>query len=408
MSMDRSFNMISPHSTLQSADQYDHVEPRRALVLTGGGARAAYQVGVLKAMADLRDTEGPTPLPILCGVSAGGINAAVLAVLARDFRAGVESMEAIWGNFRAHEVYRADAGALLSSALRWSLYPLAARFPRWRPQAVLDNAPLRQLLTRTLDFSALDEAIADGHLRAASVSAFGYASGESLTFYQGVGEIEPWRRAKRIGIPARLGIDHLMATSAIPFVFPAVRLDREYFGDGSMRHLSPISPAIHLGADRVLVISSWKLQEDPWERGEAYPSPGRIAGHALSSIFLDGLTVDLERMERINASLRATGRQTLRSAGAELRPIQAMVIAPSEDLAAVAVRYRRELPRLMRTALYPLGAMHPERSELLSYLLFEAGFTRELIRLGYQDAMDRRQALRGFMGWDDEDVPGGR
>ncbi|WP_218140435.1 patatin-like phospholipase family protein [Ectothiorhodospira marina] len=402
--MERSVKMISPHSSSLPASHDEYVEPRRALVLTGGGARAAYQVGVLKAMADLRDTEGPTPLTILCGVSAGGINAAVLAVLARDFRAGVESMEAIWGNFRAHQVYRADAGALLSSALRWSLYPLAARFPRWRPQAVLDNEPLRQLLTRTLDFSALDEAIAEGHLRAASVSAFGYASGESLTFYQGVGSIEPWRRAKRIGIPARLGIDHLMATSAIPFVFPAVRLDREYFGDGSMRHLSPISPAIHLGADRVLVISSWKLQEDPWERGEAYPSPGRIAGHALSSIFLDGLTVDLERMERINASLRATGRQTLRSAGAELRPIQAMVIAPSEDLASVAVRYRQELPRLMRAALYPLGAMHPERSELLSYLLFEAGFTRELIRLGYQDAMERRQALREFMGWGDREA----
>ncbi|MDO9598647.1 MAG: patatin-like phospholipase family protein [Azoarcus sp.] len=381
----------------------DETTGKAALVLTGGGARAAYQVGVLQAIRHIRGSRPGNPFPILCGTSAGGINAAALAVYSADFNVAVRKVAWIWRNFRVDQVYRTDPAALLGSGLRWG----SALFTGWAfrqtPRSLLDNSPLRALLERTLDFSAIDRAIESGHLHALSVNASGYTSGESLAFFAAHPSVEPWRRTQRIGVRTQLRVDHLMASSAIPFVFPAVNINREFFGDGSMRQLAPVSPAIHLGADRILVIGSGRLAEEGRQRTEAYPAPAQIAGHAMSSIFLDGLAVDLERMERINATLNAFTAEQRQAAGIVLRPIETLVISPSQRLDAIAGHYRESLPRLLRTVLRGVGAMRREGSTVLSYLLFEPGYTRALMDLGYRDTLERRDEVAAFLRLDAKD-----
>jgi NTE family protein len=370
---------------------------KAALVLTGGGARAAYQVGVLSAIREIRGRQPGNPFQILCGTSAGGINAAALAVLSADFGSAVRKLAWIWRNFHVDQVYRADAAALLSTGLRWGSALMFGWAVRQTPHALLDNSPLRGLLAQVLDFPAIGRAIEAGHLHAVSVSASGYSSGESLAFFEAAPGVLPWRRSQRMGVRTRLGVDHLLASSAIPFVFSPVRINREWFGDGSMRQLAPISPAIHLGADRILVVGSGRLAEEGRQRGDEYPSLAQIAGHALSSIFLDGLAVDLERMQRINDTLRALTPAQREAAGIGLRPIETLVISPSKRLDAIAGRHRECLPFALRTVLRGIGAMRRDGSTLLSYLLFEPEFTRALMELGFQDAMDRRDEVAAFL-----------
>ncbi|NMG71713.1 patatin-like phospholipase family protein [Parazoarcus communis] len=370
---------------------------RAALVLTGGGARAAYQVGVLQALRHIRGPRPGNPFPILCGTSAGGINAAALAVYSADFNMAVRKVAWIWRNFHVDQVYRADAPALIGSGLRWGSALMTGWAVRQTPRALLDNSPLRRLLLHTLDFSAIDRAIAAGHLHALSVTASGYTSGESLAFFAAHPSVPNWRRTQRLGVRATIGVDHLLASSAIPFVFPAVRINREYFGDGSMRQLAPVSPAIHLGADRILVIGAGRLAEEGRQRTDAYPSPAQIAGHAMSSIFLDGLAVDLERMERINATLNAFSEAQRQAAGVPLRPIETLVISPSQRLDTMAGHHRESLPTMLRLVLRGVGAMRREGSTLLSYLLFEPGFTRALMELGFEDTMARRDEVVAFL-----------
>lgn len=372
-------------------------EGKAALVLTGGGARAAYQVGVLAAIRKIRGRQPGNPFPILCGTSAGGINAAALAVFSSDFNAGVRKLTWIWRNFHVDQVYRADAAALMGTGLRWGGALMFGWAVRQTPRSLLDNSPLRELLERVLDFSAIRRAIDAGHLHAVSVAASGYSSGENLAFFEAAPEVLPWRRAQRVGMPTRLGIEHLLASSAIPFVFPAVKINREYFGDGSMRQLAPISPAIHMGAERILVIGSGRLAEEGRQRTEDYPPLAQIAGHALSSIFLDGLAVDLERMERINATLNAFTAAERDAAGLALRPIETLVISPSKRLDAIAGRHRGTLPLALRTLLRGVGAMRREGSTLLSYLLFEPAFTRALMDMGFEDTLARRDEVAAFL-----------
>lgn len=370
---------------------------RAALVLTGGGARAAYQVGVLMAIRTIRGRRPGNPFPILCGTSAGGINAAALAVHSANFDHAVLQVARIWRNFHVDQVYRVDPLALFGSGLRWGAAVFSGWAVRQTPRSLLDNSPLRALLARVLDYTAIDRAIKAGYLHAISVTASGYSSGESLAFFEGSIDIEPWRRAHRMGVRARLGVDHLMATSALPLVFPAVKINREFFGDGSMRQLAPVSPAIHLGADRVLVIGAGRVAEEGRQRADGYPSPAQIAGHALSSIFLDTLAVDLERLERINDVVGALSAEQREASGIGLRPIETLVISPSQRIDTIAARHRQEVPPLLRAVLRGVGAMRRDGSTLLSYLLFEPGFTRALMDLGYADAMARRDEVAAFL-----------
>jgi NTE family protein len=375
--------------------------PKTALILTGGGARAAYQVGVVKAVKELLPDPKVNPFPILCGTSAGGLNAASLAASAEDFGAGVDGLERIWANFHAADVYRADALRLGISSGRW----LAALAFGWlthrSPGSLLDNAPLRQLLEKSIDFGRIDRAINQHALHSVSITCSGYNSGQSVSFFQGRADLEPWKRSQRFGAHVKLGVEHLMASSAIPFLFPAVRLHREWFGDGSMRQLAPISPAIHLGADRILVIGAGrKAVESERPQSGRYPSLAQIAGHALSSIFLDSLAVDLERMIRINKTLSKIPDNLRRESGIPLRPIEVLHIAPSERLDHLAARHAGALPGPVRTLLRGIGAMNRNGGALTSYLLFEQPYTRALIDLGYADTMARRGEVAAFLGID--------
>jgi NTE family protein len=376
--------------------------PRVGLVLSGGGARAAYQVGVLRAISEMLPVDTPVPFRIICGTSAGAINATVLAANAGNFRQGVRQLMTVWKNFHVHQVYRADAWGVLHNSSKWIVAALTGGLGKQTPVSLLDNSPLAHLLTTRLDYAAIQRNIDIGHLYAFSITCSGYTSGQSVTFFQGVPGLESWQRARRIGIPGQIRPDHLMASSALPFIFPAVHINREYFGDGSMRQIAPVSPALHLGADRLFVIGVGRQTQLQQERvkTDGFPSLAQIAGHCLNSIFLDSLEVDLERLQRINRTLALMPPEIRAANNMPLHEVDFRVISPSEALEKIAVAHVRELPLTIRTLLYTVGALKKGGSNLISYLLFEKAYCRALIRLGYKDTMHRRDELMQFLGYE--------
>ena len=380
-------------------DQRSALTPdRTGLILTGGGARAAYQAGFLLAVAKLSTNRRRNPFPILCGTSAGAINAAGIACLADNFGKATTRLASIWRNMHAGDIYRADPVGIGSSGARWLSMLALGWILNNPPRSLLDNTPLKNLLSRHLDFKGIDRAIAKGALHAVSISASGYESGESISFFQAHPSAEPWERIQRHGIRTEIGVEHLMASSAIPFVFPATRIHREYFGDGSMRQLAPISPAIHLGAERILVVGAGRKNEhQDRQYVDTHPSLAQIAGHALSSIFLDGLAVDIERMERINKTLSHIPPAIREEAGINLRPIKTLVISPSERLDRIAAEHATALPWAVKALLTGIGAMNRQGGALTSYLLFEKPYTRALIDLGYADTMTRSVEVGDFL-----------
>ena len=385
------------------------------LVLTGGGARAAYQVGVLKAIAGIRREAGfggrGNPFPVIAGTSAGAINAAALACRADDFDGAVAGLCEVWEDFRAEQVYRSDSIGVIRTGARWltmmSIGWVIARWRKARPRSLLDNSPLETLLKRLVSTERLRQVMVEGHLRALAITASSYGSGLHVTFYDAAFDILPWTRSQRLAVRAPITIAHLLASSAIPFVFPAVALDidghPEYCGDGSMRQSAPISPAVHLGAERILVVGAGRMHEPPGERpgSSDYPNLAQIAGHALSNIFLDALAVDVERLQRINATLALLPPRA--RADTSLKPIDVLVIAPSERLDDIAARHLQSLPLPIRAMLRALGVSgrgdDARGAALASYLLFEAPYTRELIDLGVRDTLARRDAVLAFFDW---------
>ena len=382
--------------------------PKVGLILTGGGARAAYQVGVLRALSELLPKEAHTPFPIICGTSAGSINSTILAVDAANFRHAVRRLITVWKNFHVHHVYRADIFGAFRNSARWLFAAMSGGRLRTvsgstQPVSLLDNAPLAALLRKYVDLSAIQRNIDAGHLTALSITCSGYTTGQSVTFYQGQPDLQNWQRARRIGVAMPIELDHLLASSALPFIFPPMRINREYFGDGSMRQIAPVSPALHLGADRVLVIGVGRQLQPDAERikSDAFPTLAQIAGHALNSIFLDSLEVDLERLQRINRTIELIPEEVRRQTNYPLHAVDFRVISPSVELEKIAAEFASELPRTIRTLLSTVGGTRKSGSNLLSYLLFEKSYCRALIKLGYKDTMARKDDLLAFMGWAD-------
>ena len=389
--------------------------PITGLVLTGGGARAAYQVGVLKAIAAIRrecpGAQGINPFPVIAGTSAGAINAAALACRADDFDGAVSDICKVWENFRAEQVYRSDSFGVIRTGARWltmmSIGWVIARWRRARPRSLLDNTPLEALLNKLVSTERLHKVMREGHLQGLAVTASSYGSGLHVTFYDAVKDIVPWTRSQRIAVRASIGVPHLLASSAIPFVFPATALDidghTEYCGDGSMRQAAPISPAVHLGSERILVVGAGRMHEPPGARAGSsdYPNLAQIAGHALSNIFLDALAVDVERLQRINSTLALLTPE--QRAATSLKPLDVLVIAPSQRLDDIAARHLGDLPLAIRAMLRALGVQgrgeDARGAALASYLLFEAPYTRELMALGVTDTMARREDVLRFFGW---------
>jgi NTE family protein len=377
-----------------------------ALVLPGGGARGAFQVGVLKAIAELMPPRACNPFPVISGTSAGAINSVVLATKARHYSVAVDELERVWSHFRSKHVFRTDSWTMFKSSMHWMTALVFGGLIVGAPRSLLDNTPLRSLLSRNVRFPRIQASIDSGYLDAVAITAASYGSARSMTFFQAAAGKQQWSRTRRVGMRQELHLDHLMASIAVPMIFPPVRIGGEYFGDGAMRQATPLSPAIHLGADRILVIGVRDETADPAAdpgSPQPFPSMGQIAGYILDTLFMDGLYSDLERMTRINQLIDSV--EPLKRTGTliKVRPIDTMVIVPSKDLRLIAHKHRRELPLPLRALLRGVGGRNLSENRLLSFLLFERGYTQELIDLGYQDAMAVKDQLRDFvMG---EEVP---
>jgi NTE family protein len=383
------------------------------LILSGGGARAAYQVGVLAAIERMRREAGAAqgnPFPVISGTSAGAINAAFLASNADRYDLAIEELVGVWRNFQVEQVYRSDVLGMIRSGARWlsllSLGWLIAQ-KKLRPKSLLNNDPLSELLAQRIDLQRLPTLLDQGHLKALAITASSYSTGEHVTFYDSCQAVTPWVRNQRLAQRCSLSHEHLLASSAIPFIFPAMRLDgpqgHAFFGDGSMRQTAPISPAIHLGASKILVVGAGRMLEPPKKNDSepTYPSLAHIAGHALSSIFLDSLAVDVERMQRINQTLELIPEEKRQAT--HLRPVQLLLIAPSQRLDAIAAKHADALPQTVKSLLKTLGASQNasqgQGNALVSYLLFESAYTQELMALGEADAQAQKEEIHKFFGW---------
>jgi len=369
-----------------------------ALVLSGGGARAAYQVGVLLALKELLPPQS-SPFSIISGTSAGAINAVSLASNSDDFQGSVDELSHLWQELTIDHVFRTGACDLLGGMYRFARSFFHEGVDFHRPLSLLDNSPLNALLTKNIQFSNIQKNIDRGVLRAVSVAALGYSSSNSVNFFQGVDGLEEWERFRRIGRSTTIGMEHLLASSAIPWIFPTVRIGQEYFGDGAMRQLAPISPVLHLGADRIFIIGvsgnrqAYTRRYSP--KSKHPPSMAQMAGHLLNSAFVDSLESDIEHLERVNELMGLVENDAQENTA--LRPVKTLIISPSKAIDKIAGRHVRDLPKTLRFFMRSSGATARRGGSVLSsYLLFVKPFVDELIELGYQDAMWEKESIEEF------------
>ncbi len=371
---------------------------RLALVMSGGGARAAYQIGMLRWLArrypDLR-------IPIVTGVSAGAINAAFLASRPDDFKTRVEALAQVWSRITTDEVFRVDSLSLARNGLRVVLKLATAGAMVWpRARAAVDTSPLKHLLKRVLDargdeIPGIEANLKRGALDAVAITTSSYSTGQSITWVQG-GELPQWQRAHRRSIAAKLGVRHVMASASLPMFFPAVEIEGQWFGDGGVRLTAPLSPAVHLGADRILAIST-RYPRTPMEADQPsvndYPPPAQIMGMLFNAVFLDLFDADalaLERVNKVTATLSPEQRR-------HYRPIKLIVLRPSRDLGKLANDYEAGLPGAFRFLTRGLGTRETRSNDLLSLLMFQPDYLNRLIELGEADADARRDELEALI-----------
>lgn len=368
-----------------------------ALILSGGGARAAYQIGVLKAVSELVPWQPHNPFPIVCGTSAGAINTLALAGRRGDFPTRVAALETIWSNLEAKNIYRTDLFSVLKNSTKLALAMMFSGLGISQPLALLDNSPLYELMTKTVNFHDIDEAIASGNLQAIAITAMSYSSGKSITFFQG--QHENWQRARRMGIRTGLTVEHLVASASIPTLFPAVRIGNNYFGDGAVRQLKPLSPALHLGANRLFIIGvSDKNRSNPNDSARYQaPTIAAMMGHMFNSAFIDSLESDLETLQAINNLVTQLAEEATTTA----KKIDYLCITPSKPINAIAQQYIHQLPASVRFFLRATGANKGEAgASAASYLLFEPGFCGELMDMGYNDTFRQKAQVLHFFQQD--------
>lgn len=378
------------HSDLPSAP------PVPALVLTGGGARSAYQVGALKAISQLLPQQ-QNPFRVVVGTSAGAVTASVLATRADRWHEAIAATEKVWAEFHVPHVFRTGRRQMLRAGLHWVISLLSGGHLLRAPRSLFDNTPLREMLTREVDWSRLAGNIEAGHLDALALCATAYGTARSVAFFQGRPEIGEWSRTNHVGRRAEFAIEHLMASMSVPLLFPPEKVGDDYFGDGAMRQLAPLSPALHLGANRLLVVGMRSSggggvsarRSAPY----AEPTPGQLFGYALDNLFSDQIYSDLEQIDRVNEIVRVAP-QLMPSA----RLVESVVfITPTEDPRRIAARHTSSLPPSLKALLRVIGAGDSAGAQLASYLMFESGYTRELIALGYRDTMARSEEIQRLL-----------
>lgn len=391
-------SLLSGKSSTSVMSEHDvKAEKKTALLLTGGGARAAYQVGVLKAIAQQFPRSSKLPFQIISGTSAGAMNGAAMACYASCFHLGVKKLEWIWRNFHTDQVYYSDYPRVFRQILRGIFSAFQADYANKTAVSLFDNKPLRQMLIKVLDLKRIDRNIMGGYLSSVSVTASCYNNGDSITFFQS-DHAREWRRAKRCGQRTLLGVHHLMASAAIPLVFPSVRIHQQYFGDGSVNQLAPLSAPIHLGADKILIIGVADPRKNEHnQRMMHHPGLATIAGHLLDTVFTDSLNSDLERMQRVNNTIETMQQHGVKT---DLKPVQSLFINPSQNFGQIASEHFLSLPMAVRTILRMTGIRQHSDSSLASYLLFEQRYTRRLIELGYEDANAQMDTILQFLADD--------
>ena len=363
------------------------------LILSGGGARAAYQIGVLRAIANILPRDAPNPFHVISGTSAGALNAASLATHAHRLRTGVRTLEHVWKTLTSDQVYTPHAGSLITSASGVLMSMLSGKSTE-NSVALLHNAPLAQLLARVIKFNKIQRNIDLGLLNALSITASCYGSGESVSFYQAVKGTQDWQGPHRIGVRTELNLSHLIASSAIPIIFPAVEIGAQYFGDGSVRQLAPTSTAIHLGARRLLAIgvSGNRSKATPdLDEVQDQPTLTHILGHIMNSAFVDTLENDLEFLEHMNALIPLVPPRARKLHNIAVSEVELLEISPSEELNMLALEYYDELPKAMARYIKKTGS-----GSLLSLILFEPGFCTALWQLGFDDAMKKANEIAAF------------
>ena len=373
-------------------------EQKTGLVLPGGGARGAYQVGVLKAISDIQGRVKTSPFSVISGTSAGAINASMISSRIEDFHQSILNLEDVWKNFSTDRIYKTEKLFMLKQSLHWLLTLISGGVLTKNPRSLLDTQPLRDLLEETIDFNSIEKNISSGALDALIITAASYEKKQSVSFFSTSNDVDNWKKVGRSGRQSQIDIDTLMASVALPLIFPAVMINGQYYGDDAMRQETPLSPSIRLGATNLLIISTESSGDDSKQQsGMEYPNISEIGGYILDGLFSGSLYSDLERLDRINQVIAQNDKQKVYTKTKEMRQIDYLVISPSKDINQIAMSCYDGLPLSIRTLFRGIGINKDNDSELLSFLLFESRFSKYLIELGFQDAMKRKEEIGSFL-----------